>query len=65
MKKILLDHIKCKLCGGCVAVCKPLALVVRTGKVHYSPKKCVACYNCEKICPQGAISIGADDEDKD
>ncbi|MBN1151475.1 4Fe-4S binding protein [candidate division WOR-3 bacterium] len=64
MKRILIEHSKCKLCGGCVAVCQPTALSMKNDKLFYSHERCVFCMNCVKVCPMGAIKLGEKDEDK-
>ena len=50
-------------CGQCFKVCIYDGLKVVNGKSAHTDK-CIACGNCEAVCPNGAISINFD-ENKD
>jgi len=51
--RISLDGNKCVSCGACVSVCKAMCIDIKTGTVHN--ESCLMCFNCEDICPKGAI----------
>ncbi len=53
VKTILFAEELCIHCGACSSVCFPGALNMdqRTGKLQFSPEKCVACELCIKACP--------------
>jgi uncharacterized protein (DUF362 family) len=59
----VLDRAKCVLCGLCVQACpvKPKALDWYQGDQNQPPrytyKRCIRCYCCQEICPEGAISV--------
>lgn len=44
---------QCTKCGKCAAVCKASCIDVKHLNVDFS--RCVACFNCLKSCPEGAI----------
>jgi uncharacterized protein (DUF362 family)/Pyruvate/2-oxoacid:ferredoxin oxidoreductase delta subunit len=59
----VLDKGKCVLCGQCVEACpvRPRALNWHKGNEKQPPKytysRCIRCYCCQEICPEGAISV--------
>ncbi|MCX7745683.1 MAG: DUF362 domain-containing protein [Clostridia bacterium] len=61
--KPLIQSKKCLKCGECVRLCpvKPKALDWHSGnktKVpNYKYSRCIRCYCCQEICPEGAISL--------
>ncbi len=58
VKKPKIIRAACKQCGICVKVCPAKALSIRQ---HEAPlfdyKKCIRCYCCQEMCPEGAIKI--------
>jgi uncharacterized protein (DUF362 family)/Pyruvate/2-oxoacid:ferredoxin oxidoreductase delta subunit len=53
-------HKKCILCGKCVKICPPDALVIQgknKKKVRIDYAKCIRCYCCDEVCPEKAIRI--------
>lgn len=58
----VIDHKTCTLCNQCVDHCPALAMklegTVETGKVLIELDKCIRCYCCSEICPEGSISVG-------
>ena len=51
------DPEKCMLCGGCVAVCPRLdVLILYDAFLEYHEENCINCNACVKICPVGAMT---------
>jgi len=54
---------KCTKCGTCVSVCPvdPKALEFRgSGRVNppiHDYQRCIRCYCCQELCPEGAIEV--------
>ncbi len=55
--QIYIDEQACSKCGRCDRVCKSSCMSFREGSVDFS--RCVACYNCLKICPDNAVKYSA------
>jgi heterodisulfide reductase subunit A len=53
---LAVDHSRCDLCGGCVAVCAPLALSIAGSILEYDADSCTACGDCVMTCPLEALS---------
>jgi uncharacterized protein (DUF362 family) len=59
----VLDKEKCTLCGQCVEACpvQPKALDWYRGNRKQPPRytynRCIRCFCCQEICPDGAISV--------
>lgn len=49
---------RCSHCGKCERICKANCIDSRDGIVDVS--RCVACYNCQGICPSGALTFMKD-----
>jgi uncharacterized protein (DUF362 family)/NAD-dependent dihydropyrimidine dehydrogenase PreA subunit len=60
-RRPVLDKGKCVCCGQCVEACpvKPKALDWGNRKEppRYNYSRCIRCYCCQEICPEGAISV--------
>lgn len=47
----------CFLCGDCIPVCKPGAIQMRDGKIHWDRSKCTQCFECASVCTAHAFSV--------
>jgi ferredoxin len=47
----------CKACNRCVEICPPRTLERRETSLFFDYGKCIRCFCCQEICPEGAISI--------
>lgn len=47
----------CKGCKVCVHVCPAQALRFREDRPTFDYKKCIRCYCCQEMCPEGAITV--------
>jgi uncharacterized protein (DUF362 family)/ferredoxin-like protein FixX len=47
----------CKLCNQCVEICSPKALNESRKELVFDYGKCIRCFCCQEICPEGAITI--------
>ena len=58
----VIDHQTCTCCNQCVDHCPALAMrldgKVEAGKVLIDLDKCIRCYCCSEICPEGSVSVG-------
>jgi ferredoxin len=52
---IKFDEVKCTSCGKCAVVCKSLCIDVKQKSIDVS--RCVDCFNCISVCPEGAIKF--------
>ena len=57
IKKPKLKKGICKGCGVCLHVCPADALSVDEKAVLFNYKKCIRCYCCQEMCPEGAIRV--------
>lgn len=57
-KRMNTDYSKCDNCGSCVDSCMVWALTQEKGQVKRDPLSCMSCGECERVCPNGAISYG-------
>ena len=55
--RITIDQTACNHCNRCTARCKADCIDQRNNKVDGD--RCVMCYNCLSVCPQGGISYKA------
>ncbi len=72
MKRIVIDETYCKGCGLCVDQCPKKVLKTgkkRTPRGYLVPdvgavEECVVCTICERICPDMAITVEGDKDEK-
>lgn len=55
--KPVIEKEVCKLCNQCVAICPSKALEGNEKGLAFDYGKCIRCFCCQEICPEGAISI--------
>ena len=59
----VIDKTVCVMCGACVRACPadPKALDWKMGNTakppEYTYRRCIRCYCCQEICPEGAIFV--------
>jgi uncharacterized protein (DUF362 family)/Pyruvate/2-oxoacid:ferredoxin oxidoreductase delta subunit len=64
-QKPVIDKAKCTCCGTCVTMCpvQPKAVDWYKGDKSRPPRhdynRCIRCYCCQEICPEGAIYLGS------
>lgn len=60
----VVSHSVCTQCRQCIDHCPAKAMElspdkkISAGKVTIDLNKCVRCYCCSEVCPEGAISVG-------
>lgn len=64
--KITINEFYCKGCGLCVSVCPKSILALDETRINLNGyhsctvtdmDECIACANCAKMCPDGAILL--------
>jgi len=55
--KPVLDEDLCDHCDHCVGACPPKALDRRGKDLVFDYGKCIRCFCCQEVCPEGAIRI--------
>lgn len=55
--KPVIDGKICKLCNQCVEFCPPEALKGNEKGLVFDYGKCIRCFCCQEICPEGAITV--------
>lgn len=55
--KPVVEEEACKLCHQCAAICPPEALKRDENKMAFDYGRCIRCFCCQEICPEGAITI--------
>jgi len=55
-KPVILEKI-CKDCEQCAKICPPKALTRKGEDLIFDYGKCIRCFCCLEVCPEGAISI--------
>ncbi|MBI4977806.1 MAG: 4Fe-4S binding protein [Spirochaetes bacterium] len=54
--RIIVDEHKCNSCGICASRCKAECIDAKQKNVDRS--RCVACFDCLDVCPDGGVSYG-------
>jgi uncharacterized protein (DUF362 family)/Pyruvate/2-oxoacid:ferredoxin oxidoreductase delta subunit len=57
VKKPRLRSETCKGCAVCCKVCPAEALIFFEERPVFDYKKCIRCYCCQEMCPEGAITV--------
>jgi uncharacterized protein (DUF362 family)/NAD-dependent dihydropyrimidine dehydrogenase PreA subunit len=55
IKKPAVQKNICKACGVCVKVCPAKALSIKDKRLVFDYGRCIRCYCCQEMCPEGAI----------
>jgi uncharacterized protein (DUF362 family)/Pyruvate/2-oxoacid:ferredoxin oxidoreductase delta subunit len=56
LKKPVVDAEACSLCAECVHFCPAHAIARESDGLAFAYDRCIRCYCCIEICPQGALS---------
>lgn len=55
----------CKGCRICIEFCPKQVLILKNDKVYpEKPELCISCKLCELRCPDYAITVGGNEDDK-
>ena len=55
LQRPLSDDSACRLCGECWKYCPAKAISIEGHRIHFDYEKCIRCYCCIEVCPQGAL----------
>ncbi len=55
--KPVVEEEVCNACNRCVEICPPRALDRNERGLGFNYGKCIRCFCCQEVCPEGAISI--------
>lgn len=55
LQRPVADHALCELCGECWRYCPAKAISFKKKKIAFDYDKCIRCYCCLEVCPQGAL----------
>jgi len=55
--KPVIEEEVCKLCKQCIEICPPKVLKENEKGLMIDYGKCIRCFCCQEICPEGAITI--------
>lgn len=55
IQRPIADARLCTVCGKCHEYCPAEAIDMRRGKVKFDYNRCIRCYCCIEVCPQGAL----------
>jgi len=47
----------CSICNRCVDICPPKTLKRKNEELVFDYGKCIRCFCCQEICPEGAITV--------
>jgi uncharacterized protein (DUF362 family)/Pyruvate/2-oxoacid:ferredoxin oxidoreductase delta subunit len=47
----------CSICNRCVEICPPKILKRKDEELVFDYGKCIRCFCCQEICPEGAITV--------
>ncbi|MDR2455801.1 MAG: 4Fe-4S binding protein, partial [Deltaproteobacteria bacterium] len=53
---IKIDSSKCRRCGACQRACQARCVEHKSG--YIDPGRCLACFECASVCPDGAVGFG-------
>jgi uncharacterized protein (DUF362 family)/Pyruvate/2-oxoacid:ferredoxin oxidoreductase delta subunit len=53
----VIDEEVCKDCGQCVEICPTRTLYKKGSGLTFDYGKCIRCFCCQEVCPEGAILI--------
>ena len=55
--KPVVDEEVCNACNRCLEICPPKVLRREERGLAFDYGKCIRCFCCQEVCPEGAISI--------
>jgi uncharacterized protein (DUF362 family)/Pyruvate/2-oxoacid:ferredoxin oxidoreductase delta subunit len=55
--KPVIEEKVCNACNRCVEICPPKVLDRKERRLVFDYGKCIRCFCCQEVCPEGAISI--------
>lgn len=55
LQRPMADHALCELCGECWRYCPAKAISLQKKRIDFNYDKCIRCYCCLEVCPQGAL----------
>jgi uncharacterized protein (DUF362 family)/Pyruvate/2-oxoacid:ferredoxin oxidoreductase delta subunit len=56
VQRPVVDDSLCRLCGECWKYCPAAAITGKKRKLQFDYEKCIRCYCCIEVCPQGALA---------
>ena len=55
--KPVVEEEVCNVCNRCVEICPPKALDRKERGLVFDYGRCIRCFCCQEVCPEGAIRI--------
>jgi len=55
--KPVVEEEVCNVCNRCVEICPPKALDRRERGLVFDYGRCIRCFCCQEVCPEGAITL--------
>jgi len=55
--KPVVEEEVCNACNRCIEICPPKALDRKERGLFFDYGRCIRCFCCQEVCPEGAISI--------
>jgi L-aspartate semialdehyde sulfurtransferase ferredoxin len=52
---IVIERIRCEVCGTCVGVCPADAIIIEGKNIFVDKERCITCLACVQVCPVGAV----------